>query len=211
MVCNVWRQEKMYGPAKRILPSGHDDGPGQEPASTPARGGAARKDSDLEPVSYCSLPIELYEELLNLEVKAVIDCTSGDMQFANACIRAEIPYLGVCWTDHHVEMAYTRLAHVVFKAIAFDKQFKHYDAEIGKLMGAKKTVVDQLKKPPPKSDGGDSRAGPPNKKQKRVKGDDEPTSADLQKQLKELQAQLKAAGASDPQGADEISEEGDSE
>ena len=64
-----------------------------------------RNDMDFEPSSYWGmLPIISEEILHGYPSKAVIDCTPVTAELALSCIHAGIPYLGICYTEQHMEL-----------------------------------------------------------------------------------------------------------
>ena len=61
-----------------------------------------RKDDNIEPMTYGSLPMKLYLCILKfLKVTDVVDMTPGDGNLAMACIISKIGYVGCCFTEAH--------------------------------------------------------------------------------------------------------------
>ena len=72
-----------------------------------------------EPMAFHGLPPDFYKDFLGVFLpKAVVDFTACDMTFAFACIEARIPFLGVCFSEAHMNAAYQHLADLVYENMA---------------------------------------------------------------------------------------------
>ena len=57
-----------------------------------------------------------------LQAAAIVDLTPGLGHYAMCAVRAQIPYLGCCYTQTHVDMLYEKLGVDVFANYAPPKQ-----------------------------------------------------------------------------------------
>ena len=198
-------KKRLYGTSKRVLPSG----PGEKPELLTASSGVQapvacpRKDTDVEPFTFWAASDEFYKEVLNYDIKAVVDMNSCDMTFAETCARQQIPYFGICFTPEHVTKGYDILAGKMFKSFVEDKQSPNYDSELSKLFNKRMNVLDQLQ----------TGTGKGAKTNQGKAKETAPKNSDLQKQLKELQkkfGQQDATGGSgeeDDEGGEEDDEQ----
>ena len=70
----------------------------------------------MEPVSYGSLPVEFFSNVLEgLSIRDVVDTTPGDGNLALACIMKERGYIGICYTEFHCTALRTHLVDVVLE------------------------------------------------------------------------------------------------
>jgi hypothetical protein len=74
-----------------------------------------KRDDESEPVNWWAMPANLYDEILyRFNTKAVIDlCPSSD-SLPILCIENGLMYLGLCFTDAHMDHLKRRLASAVF-------------------------------------------------------------------------------------------------
>ena len=137
-----------------------------------------RKDEDREHVFFFTLPWEFYEDLYRcLGARTATGLTLGDAQMAIGAMMAEVPFVGVCLTEHHRNGVRKHLANTVFKGF-FTEGSSFYDARIAKdlqeagLAKAKEAANDDKgageppTKKPKKNDnnpgtGGGGGGGPP--------------------------------------------------
>ena len=87
-----------------------DPAPGVQESTEQAQAKRERKGTNWEPVSYNSLPLTLWQDLLPAySIKEVFDITPLDGELAHASIQRNIGYVGVCFTDFHRDRLYERL------------------------------------------------------------------------------------------------------
>jgi hypothetical protein len=100
----VRQKKQLYGAART-----------SEPDATSKAKYPTRKDDESEPVNWWAMPTNLYDEILyRFNTKAVIDlCPSSDA-LPILCVEHGLMYLGLCFTDAHMEHLKRRLASAVF-------------------------------------------------------------------------------------------------
>ena len=166
-------KKDIYGKSNRIAPGGRTPGVDSDLAAK-----MKRKDEDREHVFFFTLPWEFYEDLYRcLGARTATGLTLGDAQMAIGAMMAEVPFVGVCLTEHHRNGVRKHLANTVFKGF-FTEGSSFYDARIAKdlqeagLAKAKEAANDDKgageppTKKPKKNDnnpgtGGGGGGGPP--------------------------------------------------
>ncbi|CAL1126898.1 unnamed protein product [Cladocopium goreaui] len=99
----TWRvtygeKKLLYGTANRIAVGGRAD----EPVADHQKG-IRRKDTDVEPVAYHSLPSEAVAEVFHeFNISAMLDLSCCDGKTAWEAILQRVAYIGVCFTEDHV-------------------------------------------------------------------------------------------------------------
>ena len=77
-----------------------------------------------EPVSFQSLPLEYYKDVLaSYFVKDLLDLTAGDGTAAKACLACNIGYVGICCADFHAESMRGMLVNYVLTLFANQRSF----------------------------------------------------------------------------------------
>ncbi|CAE7822139.1 unnamed protein product [Symbiodinium sp. CCMP2592] len=128
-------KKALYGSARTAVggaTAGHD------PASA-----GKREEHGLEPFCFHSMPVMLFKELLDVDLRTTVllDWTAGDGQCAQACLESKVSYVGVCFTDAHKEKLYERLAHIVMRGMRQEgNQF--FDAGFAEVIAARAAEVN---------------------------------------------------------------------
>ena len=99
----------------------------------------ARRDKDLGPFTYWASSQELFDEILNYNIVGVIDLTAGCGRLAQSCISNTVPYLGVCYTEHHRDLLKRFLNQVAF-TMKSTEGHRLYSPELAKLCKASGAV-----------------------------------------------------------------------
>ncbi len=116
-----------------------------------------RGDENLEPFSYNSKPVKLYEEMLHtLALRGLYDLSPGDGKAAEACLEARKSYVGICMTDEHKAALFNHLVDRV--AEAFGKEASNLynpasckrPADLGLGAAPPPTKLAKATAPPPK-------------------------------------------------------------
>ena len=86
------------------------------------RGSAlSRKDDHMEPVTYGSLPVEFFLNVLDgLSIRDVVDITPADGNLALACIIKQRGYVGIGFTEFHCTALRSHLVDVVLECFGKD-------------------------------------------------------------------------------------------
>lgn len=102
--CDDAADRDLIPPAVQSLPAG-------------AASRKSRDDSSMEPVFYHSMfSPGFYSELIHsYNLKLIIHLTAGDGKCADACMEAKIGYVGVVFTDTHLNKLTERLTNVVLE------------------------------------------------------------------------------------------------
>jgi hypothetical protein len=80
--------------------------------------GDPEEDTDIVPVFYHTMPNSFYQELIHSFCgKGVVHLTCGNGEFALACIEQRVPYVGMCFTEAHVQTLSEYLTNRVFEAM----------------------------------------------------------------------------------------------
>ena len=111
-----------------------------------------RSNNGEEPLCYWSMPLNWYEELIHQYYgKLIIDLTPGDGRFAWASLLTRTGYVGICYTQEHVEALEKRIFELL-EAEMIDSSsplFNHaYCVAVGK--SAASAEGNALPKPKPK-------------------------------------------------------------
>ena len=173
---------------------------------------AAIKKDEMVPVFYHEAPSVLASELIHYcQARAVIDLTPGSGHWALHCIRARIPYCGVCMTDAHRDLLSKKLVSRTLTAMTDASEEELFDAGFAKEMKDltqnqnDKNGEDDVEKgkdtKPPKR-GREKQGGKPPKKGKE-KGEDAGGEGDSREAL----LATIAAAAKNDDGAEEVAEE----
>ncbi len=109
--CRTFKEKKqIYGEPNRIMPGGRTPGVDSETAKK-----MVRKDTDIEPVFFFTLPCKFYEDLLRcLAARTVTALTLGDGAIALAAMQLNKPFIGVALTEEHATGVKLHLANTVF-------------------------------------------------------------------------------------------------
>ena len=95
-----------------------------------------RQDSNIEPAWMHSWSIEVNADLVHLlGMRGVVGGTPGSGMMALACLRAGIPYCGICCTDKHKEYLEQHLMKLVFQQMQQEGSGIH-DPTMTKLLAA---------------------------------------------------------------------------
>ena len=95
--------------------------------------------SDLVPAFYHEGPPALATELAHLvQASGIIDLTPGSGHWAMYAVRRQIPYLGCCYTQKHVDMLYTKLRSRILSAAMDANDSDLYDAQLSTLVTTKR-------------------------------------------------------------------------
>jgi hypothetical protein len=93
-----------------------------------------RDDSDIELVNFWGVSGWLYKAIIGrFNTMAVIDLTPTDI-FGISCMENDIPYLGLCFTKHHVDALNHRLASCVFEKFTV-KNSPLYKEKLAQTLG----------------------------------------------------------------------------
>ena len=131
------------------------------------------------PVSWHSLPAELFEEFVHsYGLDSIIALTMLDMEVAVAAIQMKVPMIGFCLNKRHCELGYDRLVKVVFDMMR-DPHSELHEPALVKLVGGKKkssatiTRKNPVKNPKPKPKNKSKPKPKPQSKKKGKKGKEE--------------------------------------
>lgn len=103
-------KKAIYGKSNRVAPGGRTPGIDNETAKK-----ILRKDKDLEPVFYYTMPKEFYIDIFKpLGGHSVTMLTVGDGSGLLAAMEANLPVIGICFTDQHLNDVKLHLANQVF-------------------------------------------------------------------------------------------------
>ncbi|CAK0836438.1 unnamed protein product [Prorocentrum cordatum] len=95
----------------------------------------ATKASDLVPAFWHEGPPALATEVAHLlQATSIIDLTPGSGHWAMYAVRKQIPYLGVCFTDAHVELLYSKLRSRILSAAMDANDLDLYDVNLSSLV-----------------------------------------------------------------------------
>ena len=96
-----------------------------------------RKGSDLEPVSYHQVPAALYKcWLREFQVRAVIDWSAASGVLALECLKRDICYTGICYSDCHMKELIDHLSDCVFQEF-LDNESPLRDSALAALLSSK--------------------------------------------------------------------------
>ena len=158
------------------------------------------------PVSWHSLPAELFEEFVHsYGLDSIIALTMLDMEVAVAAIQMKVPMIGFCLNKRHCELGYDRLVKVVFDMMR-DPHSELHEPALVKLVGGKKkssatiTRKNPVKNPKPK---------PKNKSKPKPKP--KPQSKKKGKKGKEEEEEEQDEGDGDNEGDEEEDDDGGEE
>ena len=99
------------------------------------RGQIVREDINLEPVFMHALHHNFHEELLHsFAITAQVDATPGAGDAALACVKARVPYVGICLTQTHEEKLMQRLLWLAFNEMQKEDS-PMTDPALRKLLG----------------------------------------------------------------------------
>ena len=94
-----------------------------------------RDDSDVEPFNFHCMPLKFGDEIVHsFEPSAMIDCCVDGM-LAKTCLMdpKNIPYLGICFTEEHMNGLYDHLANYLFKCYMTDSH-DLYEPDLAKAL-----------------------------------------------------------------------------
>ena len=78
---------------------------------------STRGPENMEPVTFNSMPISFYEDLYDaMNLKDIYDITPCDGCAAMAALNLKLGYIGVCFTDFHVERLNQHILEMILKA-----------------------------------------------------------------------------------------------
>lgn len=148
-----------------------------------------RSSNGEEPLCYWSMPLNWYEELIHQYYgKLVIDITPGDGRFAWASLLTRTGYVGICYTQEHVEALEKRIFELLEAEMIDSKSplFNHaYCVAVGKSAASaeakpkdKPKPKDKTSKPKDKSKPTKPKPKDKQKKTKKNKGDDKDQDED---------------------------------
>lgn len=107
-----------------------------------------RTNATVEPVFFHALPEPFWAELINsCSATAVLDLTASDESLPLACLRAHVPYTGICMTAAHVAALWRRLNLRALSAAA-DEGDALYDCDLA--TGLKRKAAQEGAEPAPK-------------------------------------------------------------
>ena len=134
-------KKQLYGEA-RILPSGRPECDADLINSGVTRAVQARRDQDVEPVTYHGHHRVLWEELVHQvgpkgHLKTVVDLTPLEPTLMMLCVEWKIPYIGICLTEHHRESVKRQLTKMVFAAFSDPRSPLHNPAVRALMSGGK--------------------------------------------------------------------------
>ena len=146
------------------------------------RGSAlSRKDDHMEPVTYGSLPVEFFSNVLDgLSIRDVVDITPADGNLALACIIKQRGYVGIGFTEFHCTALRSHLVDVVLECFGkdghplFHANYKQQIDDETEARGEKRKREEEPKKPPKEP----KEPKKPQKKKEPKKRKDEETSSD---------------------------------
>ena len=153
------------------------------------RGSAlSRKDDHMEPVTYGSLPVEFFLNVLDgLSIRDVVDITPADGNLALACIIKQRGYVGIGFTEFHCTALRSHLVDVVLECFGkdghplFHANYKQQIEDETEARGEKRKREEEPKKPPKEPKEGKEPKEPkkpPKKNKEPKKRKDEETSSD---------------------------------
>jgi hypothetical protein len=98
---------------------------------------SARKDEDIEPVFYCTLPEMYFSDLITSNnALGFLDLTPGQGEAARACLALKKPYLGLCMSDAHVSGLHKELVAWLLRQMCREGHAL-YDQKFATREGAK--------------------------------------------------------------------------
>ena len=129
----AWADKKeLYGSDNLPLPGGH--------CPVEHKKAKITKGSDLLPVFYHEGPPALATELAHLlQAAAIIDLTPGSGHWAMYAVRRQIPYLGCCLTQTHVNLLYAKLRSRILTSALDANDTDLYDAQLSTLVTSEAT------------------------------------------------------------------------
>ncbi len=121
-------------------------------AATGKKAPTVRAGANIEPLSYNSMPVEFFDDLLHsFAIKDLYDFTPCDGVAALACIRAKKGYVAVCFTDAHADHLRKRLVEQVLKALGTPNDDLHDSKYSAGIQSHAPGVVPKPKVPKPKA------------------------------------------------------------
>jgi hypothetical protein len=89
-----------------------------------------RTNTTVEPLFFHTLPAPFWSEVINCcSALAVLDLTASDESLPLACLRANVPYTGLCLTSAHASALWRRINLCALSAAA-DEADKLYDSDL---------------------------------------------------------------------------------
>ena len=151
-----------------------------------------RKGSDLEPVSYHQVPAPLYKcWLREFQVKAVIDWSAASGVLALECLKKDICYTGMCYSDCHMKELIDHLSDCVFQEF-LDNESPLRDSALATLLSKSSTTPKKGKPETPKKTSPEKPKKPEN--HEKPKKPEDPKKPEKPKILKRA-----AEGAGNPE------------
>ncbi len=153
----VAQKRALYGPAGKVFVGG--PGPSSS-TNTETHAADKRLDTDVVPVAYHGTTEIFWEEILHdFDAVAVLDLSGTDGVLATACLAAEVPYLGIVFTEEHKAFLLDHLVKSVWAKMQDPTCAKLYQAALAEIMkkrpANKRPAADEpdtaTKKPTPKA------------------------------------------------------------
>ena len=113
------REEKrhVYGPHNTLATTSGGPG-GLMEVDEVVIDGEPELDTDILPVFFHTMPLAFYKELLHSFCgKGVVHLTCGNGELALACVERKVPYVGICFTEQHVQTVSEYLTTRVYEAM----------------------------------------------------------------------------------------------
>ena len=131
-----------------------------------------RTGATVEPCFFHSLPEPFWAEVINsCSAAAVIDLTASDERLPLACLRAHVPYVGLCLTEAHASALWRRI-NICALSAATDEGDALYDSDLAAGLKRKAGPNPPTPKKKKSKRAGKVKTGDP----KRRKGDGKPKS-----------------------------------
>ena len=122
-------KEKMLGENGKVLAGGPCQGQGSLPGDI----------EDMLPASFYSLPTAFYIEMIHsFELGGVYDSTCMDVNFALACLKSKVPYIGSCLSEYACEVLEAEVVRACWKEF-LTPESELYDVNLHKLVDAQGT------------------------------------------------------------------------
>ena len=124
-----WKSKKLLFGKKNLIPvggktAGIEDDPPEK-----------RTDDTMLPVCYHGMPMNFYLEMVHtFYAKSIVDLTPLDGKFAWAALQTRVGYLGICFTEDHVELLYGHLRDMLRKDMG-DSASPMFNKDYAKAIG----------------------------------------------------------------------------
>ena len=97
-----------------------------------------RTDDSIEPFCFHSMPLNVYKELLEVDLRpqAILDWTAGDGQLAWVAVQSQLSYVGACFSVKHKEELLERLTSQTLKLMQTEGSGSLYRPHLAELLSS---------------------------------------------------------------------------